>query len=101
VFLKPGYWETGVLRTFFQARVPGQLNLPAYFWTDNCDFDSVANCFEFLLPTVADKKVEETVYLPREYVLLVIVHKHAPPPEEIGKVGFRLPTEEGTPTTAE
>jgi hypothetical protein len=95
VFLQPGYWETGVLRNFFQAGASDDPKLPAYFWTDNCDFDSDANCYEFVLPPLHDNKhdnkSEETVYLPREYVLLVVVPKSAPPPGEIGKMGFKLP----------
>jgi hypothetical protein len=90
VILKPGYFETGVLNTFFQGSSHND-GLPAYFWIDNCDFDAATNCFEFLLPTLADKSVVERVYLPREYVLLVTIHKTAPPPEEMGKIGFKLP----------
>ncbi len=91
VFLQPGYWETGVLGDFFQAAPSDSRKLPAYFWTDNCDFDSVANCYELVLRPLYNNKIEETVYLPREYGLLVVVHKTAPPPEEIGKMGFKLP----------
>ena|ERR1700721_2471082 len=67
VFLQPGYWETGVLRMFFQAGASDDPKLPAYFWTDNCDFDSDANCYKFVLSPLHDNKIEETVYLPREY----------------------------------
>jgi hypothetical protein len=91
VFLQPGYWETGVLRNFFQAGASDDPKLPAYFWTDNCDFDSDANCYKFVLSPLHDNKIEETVYLPREYVVLVVVQKTAPPPGEIGKMGFKLP----------
>ena len=45
----------------------------------------------FVLSPLHDNKIEETVYLPREYVLLVVVQKTAPPPGEIGKMGFKLP----------
>jgi hypothetical protein len=44
-----------------------------------------------VLSPLHDNKIEETVYLPREYVLLVVVQKTAPPPGEIGKMGFKLP----------
>ena len=91
VFLQPGYWETGVLSDFFQAGASEDRTLPAYFWTDNCDFDSVANCYVLVLTPMHDKMVEETVYLPREHVLLLVAQKTAPPPGEIGKIGFKLP----------
>jgi len=78
VFLQPGYWETGVLRNFFQAGASDDPKLPAYFWTDNCDFDSDANCYKFVLSPLHDNK-------------LVVVQKTAPPPGEIGKMGFKLP----------
>jgi hypothetical protein len=44
-----------------------------------------------VLSPLHDNKIEETVYLPREYVLLVVVQTTAPPPGEIGKMGFKLP----------
>jgi hypothetical protein len=44
-----------------------------------------------VLTPLYNNKIEETVYLPREYVLLLVVHKTAPPPGEIGKIGFKLP----------
>lgn len=95
VFLQPGYWETGVLSDFFQAGASEDRTLPAYFWTDNCDFDSVANCYVLVLTPLHNKThnktVEETVYLPREHVLLLVAQKTAPPPGEIGKIGFKLP----------
>ncbi len=92
-FLRPGYFETGILNTFFQGS-SHDVGLPAYFWNDNCDYDDVANCYVFSIPTLADKNVLETVYIPREYVLAVMLHKTAPPPAEIGRIGFRLPTQE-------
>jgi hypothetical protein len=91
VFLQPGYWETGVLRNFFQVGASDDPKLPAYFWTGNCDFDSDANCYKLVLSPLQDNKIEETVYLPREFVLLVVVQKTAPPPGEIGKMVFKLP----------
>jgi hypothetical protein len=91
-FLRPGYFETGILNTFFHGSAHPD-GLPAFFWNDNCDYDDVANCYVFSLPTLADKNVVEEVYIPREYVLAVMLHKAAPPPAEIGRVGFKLPTQ--------
>jgi|ERR1022692_1449964 hypothetical protein len=90
-FLKPGYFETGILRTFLQGSSERD-GLPAYFWNDNCDYDEVASCYVFDLPTLANKNIVETVYIPREYVLATMVHKSGPPPE-MGKIGFKLPTQ--------
>jgi hypothetical protein len=42
-FLKAGYFETGILNTFFEGLSQND-GLPAYFWNDNCDYDNVANC---------------------------------------------------------
>jgi hypothetical protein len=90
-FLKPGYFETGILGTYFQgASEPGRV-LPAYFWNDNCDYDAVGSCYVFDIPTLADKNIVETVYIPREYVLVTIVHKAERAPE-MGKIGFGYPT---------
>jgi hypothetical protein len=89
--LKPGYVETGVLNTFFRGDTSSD-GLPAYFWTDNCDYDAVANCYVFSLATLANKDVVEEVYIPREYILVTMIHKTTPPPEELGRIGFRLPT---------
>jgi len=36
------------------------------------------------------KVTKEEVYITREYVLVTMIHKTAPPPEEIGRIGFRL-----------
>jgi hypothetical protein len=91
--LKPGYVETGVLNTFFRGSTDND-GLPAYFWCDNCDYDADANCYAFSLATLADKTKAVTVYIPREYVLVVMTHKNAPPPAEIGRIGFRLPTQD-------
>ena len=60
VFLQPGYWETGVLSDFFQAGASEDRTLPAYFWTDNCDFDSVANCYVLVLTPLHDKTRRRT-----------------------------------------
>jgi hypothetical protein len=88
--LRPGYFETGVLNTFFRGSSHDD-GLPAYFWTDNCDYDAVANCYVFSLATLANKEIVEEVYVPREYVLITMIHKTAlPSDEEIGKIGFRL-----------
>lgn len=91
--LKPGYVETGILNTFFRGTSERD-GLPAYFWNDNCDYDEVANCYVFSIPTLADKNVVETVYIPREYVLITMVHKTSPPTEEMGRIGFRLPAKD-------
>jgi hypothetical protein len=88
--LKAGYVETGVLNTFFRGSSSDD-GLPAFFWSDNCDYDAVANCYVFSLATLANKDKVVEVYIPREYVLVVMTHKTAPPPEEIGRIGFRLP----------
>lgn len=87
--LKAGYFETGILNTFFNGS-SNDLNLPAFFWTDNCDYDAGANCYMFLLVAIASQK-EVMVYIPREYVLAILVRKTAPPSAEMGKIGFKLP----------
>lgn len=93
VFLKAGYFETGILDTFFRTALSNDLNLPAYFWIDNCDYDPVANCYQFCLPILDHPGREEEVYIPREYVLLVCVLEGKDnPAKEMGKVGFKIPT---------
>ena len=92
VILKAGYFETGVLNTFFLGPSHDD-GLPAYFWADNCDYDAVADCYVFSLATLANKETVEEVYIPREYVLITMIHKTAPPPDEIGRIGFRLPAQ--------
>jgi hypothetical protein len=87
VFLRPGYWETGVLRDFLQGNPGDNRDLPAYFWADNCDYDPMANCYQFRLPVLYQKDVTDDLYIPHEYVLALRVH--ADKPDEMGKIGFQ------------
>jgi hypothetical protein len=73
--------------------------LPAYFWADNCDYDEASNCYVFSLSTLANKDVVEEVYIPREYVLLTMIQKTAPPPGELERIGFRVPTQKERTST--
>lgn len=87
VFLRTGYWETGVLRDFLSTDFPDTTNLPSYFWSDNCDYDPVANCYQFRLPILYQKNVMDDIYIPREYVLVIRVHPDKP--KELGRIGFQ------------
>jgi hypothetical protein len=91
IFLRPGYFETGILNTFLRGSTNDD-GLPAYFWSDNCDYDDIANCYLFSLPTLANKDIEGIVHIPREYVLAVVLHiDSAPPAADMGRIGFELP----------
>lgn len=96
IYLKTGYWETDVLRNFMRGSVGEEhLNIPAYFWCDNCEYEPISNCYRIRLPLLNNKEVKEDVYIPREFVLLVCVRENkALPAEEMGRVGFQVPTED-------
>jgi hypothetical protein len=90
LYLKPGYFETGVLKEYLR----GSSNFdgtPSYFWTDNIDTDEVGN-YRVRLKRVYDANIEEDVYIPREYVLLITTQKvkgHEKP--DTRKIGFVMP----------
>ena len=48
VYMVDGYWETGVLRPYFEDPQP-DLHVPMFFRSDNCDFDPVSRCYVFRL----------------------------------------------------
>ncbi len=99
VFLRPGYFETGVLGDYFRAEF-GNAAKPAYFWADNIESDDLAN-YRIRLNRLSDPTIEEDVYIPRDYVLLVTTQKAKGDwKPDTQKIGFRLSTEEVVPTAA-
>jgi hypothetical protein len=90
IFLRPGYFETGVLSDYLTTDGSDDRNLPAYFLTDNCDVDAISHSLEIVLPRLRDA-AEHTVYIPLDSVLLVTIQKTAPKKEEFGRVGFKSP----------
>jgi hypothetical protein len=99
VFLKPGYFETGVLGDYFSATVP-DVGKPAYFWTDNIDSDELGN-YRVRLKRLSGSTTEEDVYIPHEYVLLVTAQKaKGNPKPDTRKIGFVLPPADETEAPA-
>lgn len=91
VHLKAGYWESGVLRRFFEPTDEASSNvLPTCFWNKNCGYDAETACWKFSIPLLHGDKSED-VYIPREYVVGVCVREHGlplPSEEDIRKVSF-------------
>jgi hypothetical protein len=100
VYLKPGYWESGVLRDLFYEDAPSEAPLAAYFRSTNCEYDADASCFRFELPLLHDRSVTEEVYIPREFVLAICVRPGADVPEP-AKIGFAAPARSAGSTPPE
>jgi hypothetical protein len=79
-----------VLRIFFHTDFPDGIDLPAYFWNRNCEYDDAANCYKFKIPLLHNPSVIEEVYIPREHVLGVSVRYGAVPDDEVRKIGFQV-----------
>jgi len=92
VFLRPGYWETGILWMYFNERKPGEKDLPVFFHSTNCDYDPVAGCYKFGLAALHDPTLIEDVYIPREYVVGIAVRKEPVSKNQMRSIGFAHPT---------
>ncbi len=93
VYIDDGFWETGVLKPYFQDPQPN-LHAPMFFRSTNCDFDVETRCYIFKLPELSkDPPVMREVFIPERFVVGVAVKQAAD--EEcnstIGRVGFPIP----------
>jgi hypothetical protein len=94
VYIRDGFWETGVLRSYFQDLQP-DLHTPMFFRSTNCDFDVDTRCYIFKLPELGrEPPVLRDVFIPERFVVGLAVKQAAD--EEysstIGRVGFPIPS---------
>lgn len=87
VYLETAYWQTGVLRRYFEDFDPA-VHRTMFFRSDNIEFDAGSWCYVCRSPQLGDGSILRDVYIPERYVLGVAVRDGSQPPEEMRKVGF-------------
>jgi hypothetical protein len=87
VYIADGYWETGVLRPYFEDP-QSDVHAPMFFRSDNCDFDSESRCYVFRLQQLGEGSTTRDVYIPERFVVGLAVRHGTEPPEPMRQIGF-------------